>query len=133
MLRLLSKISNHNLINRPLVNSLNCANLTSDVGKPENIGEKVTDLNQSISSSSSLPGQLGSTKTSSSGITVIEEPGRDWCTLAGIPSEHLYHRRVRIFKPSKNAMQSGTHNTHHWLLGKLLTIFPIDSFTDYYS
>uniref|UniRef100_A0A7R9EA95 NADH dehydrogenase [ubiquinone] iron-sulfur protein 4, mitochondrial n=1 Tax=Timema monikensis TaxID=170555 RepID=A0A7R9EA95_9NEOP len=35
-------------------------------------------------------------------------------SLSGVPEEHIKNRLVRIFKPSKNAMQSGTDNTHHW-------------------
>lgn len=34
--------------------------------------------------------------------------------IAGIPDEHIYTRRVRIYKPAKNAMQSGTNNLNHW-------------------
>ncbi|XP_066593397.1 NADH dehydrogenase [ubiquinone] iron-sulfur protein 4, mitochondrial [Prorops nasuta] len=34
--------------------------------------------------------------------------------VAGVPTEHIKERVVRIYKPPKNAMQSGTSNTHHW-------------------
>lgn len=34
--------------------------------------------------------------------------------MTGVPEEHLKTRKVRIFVPPKNAMQSGTDNTHHW-------------------
>lgn len=34
--------------------------------------------------------------------------------INGIPEEHVKERRVRIFIPSKNAMQSGTHNLQTW-------------------
>ena len=34
--------------------------------------------------------------------------------INGIPEEHVKTRLVRIFKPAKNAMQSGTDNTHAW-------------------
>lgn len=34
--------------------------------------------------------------------------------INGIPEEQLKERRVRIYQPSKNAMQSGTNNIHHW-------------------
>lgn len=34
--------------------------------------------------------------------------------LTGVPEEHIKTRRVRIFVPTRNAMQSGTHNTHAW-------------------
>ena len=36
--------------------------------------------------------------------------------LSGVPEEQLKTRHVRIFLPSKNAMQSGTHNTTRWKL-----------------
>ncbi|XP_076305069.1 NADH:ubiquinone oxidoreductase subunit 18 [Tachypleus tridentatus] len=38
----------------------------------------------------------------------------DISSLTGVPDEHIKTRRVRIFVPAKNAMQSGTNNTHHW-------------------
>ncbi|XP_003748523.1 NADH dehydrogenase [ubiquinone] iron-sulfur protein 4, mitochondrial [Galendromus occidentalis] len=34
--------------------------------------------------------------------------------LTGVPEEHIKGRVVRIYKPTKNCMQSGTANTHHW-------------------
>lgn len=37
-------------------------------------------------------------------------------TLSGVPEEHVTTRRVRIHKPTKNAMQSGTNDTHKWKL-----------------
>jgi len=37
-------------------------------------------------------------------------------TISGVPSEHTFNRRVRIYKPAKNAMQSGTNDTHKWKL-----------------
>jgi NADH dehydrogenase (ubiquinone) Fe-S protein 4 len=38
----------------------------------------------------------------------------DITPVTGIPEEHVKSRRVRIFKPAKNAMQSGTSNTQRW-------------------
>jgi len=35
-------------------------------------------------------------------------------SVTGVPDEHVKSRRVRIYKPSKNAMQSGTANTLKW-------------------
>ncbi|XP_054160637.1 NADH dehydrogenase [ubiquinone] iron-sulfur protein 4, mitochondrial-like [Oppia nitens] len=32
----------------------------------------------------------------------------------GVPKEHIYERRVRISKPSKNAMQSGAYGRDKW-------------------
>ncbi|CAM1298949.1 NDUFS4 (predicted) [Pycnogonum litorale] len=40
----------------------------------------------------------------------------DITSISGIPEEHIETRRVRIYVPSKNAMQSGTNNTHLWKL-----------------
>ncbi|TIA70627.1 hypothetical protein E3P92_02586 [Wallemia ichthyophaga] len=50
-----------------------------------------------------------------SGLTTPHPP-KDVLTaevISGAP-ETLQHRQVRIYKPTKNTMQSGTHNTHHW-------------------
>lgn len=37
-------------------------------------------------------------------------------SLSGVPEEQLNTRVARIFMPSRNAMQSGTHNINHWQL-----------------
>lgn len=34
--------------------------------------------------------------------------------MTGIPEEHIKGRLVRIFKPTRNTMQTGSANTHHW-------------------
>ncbi|KOB51913.1 NADH:ubiquinone dehydrogenase [Operophtera brumata] len=38
----------------------------------------------------------------------------DLSPISGVPEEHVKNRRVRIYQPPKNAMQSGTNNIHHW-------------------
>ena len=38
----------------------------------------------------------------------------DVSMLSGVPEEQLKSRRIRIYTPAKNAMQSGTHRTHKW-------------------
>lgn len=38
----------------------------------------------------------------------------DISPITGVPEEHVKTRRVRIYQPPKNAMQSGTNNIHHW-------------------
>ncbi|KAG7301622.1 NADH dehydrogenase Fe-S protein subunit 4 ndufs4 [Plutella xylostella] len=38
----------------------------------------------------------------------------DLTPITGVPEEHVKTRRVRIYKPPKNAMQSGTSNIQHW-------------------
>ncbi|CAH1110815.1 unnamed protein product [Psylliodes chrysocephalus] len=34
--------------------------------------------------------------------------------ISGVPEEHIRERRVRIYEPPKNCMQSGTSNIGHW-------------------
>uniref|UniRef100_A0A4Y7NK09 NADH dehydrogenase [ubiquinone] iron-sulfur protein 4, mitochondrial n=1 Tax=Megafenestra aurita TaxID=2291010 RepID=A0A4Y7NK09_9CRUS len=38
----------------------------------------------------------------------------DIAITTGVPEEHIKTRLVRIWKPVKHAMQSGTNNTHKW-------------------
>ncbi|XP_061428496.1 NADH dehydrogenase [ubiquinone] iron-sulfur protein 4, mitochondrial-like [Lethenteron reissneri] len=40
----------------------------------------------------------------------------DISPVTGIPGEHVTTRKVRIFVPARNAMQSGTNNTRKWKL-----------------
>lgn len=34
--------------------------------------------------------------------------------IAGVPEEHQYERRARIYKPARNSEQSGWNNTKRW-------------------
>uniref|UniRef100_A0A1B6D4W0 NADH dehydrogenase [ubiquinone] iron-sulfur protein 4, mitochondrial n=1 Tax=Clastoptera arizonana TaxID=38151 RepID=A0A1B6D4W0_9HEMI len=43
----------------------------------------------------------------------IDSP-MDISKFSGVPEEHIKTRRVRIYSPAKNAMQSGTDNIGHW-------------------
>ncbi|CAG9860382.1 unnamed protein product [Phyllotreta striolata] len=45
-------------------------------------------------------------------ITV--EGTTDLSPISGVPEEHIRERRVRIYEPAKNCMQSGTSNIGHW-------------------
>ncbi|TRZ14294.1 hypothetical protein HGM15179_012833 [Zosterops borbonicus] len=45
-------------------------------------------------------------------ITVDEK--LDITTLTGVPDEHIKTRKVHIFVPARNAMQSGANNTKKW-------------------
>merc|ERR1711894_110149 len=46
---------------------------------------------------------------------LIEVEGAvDITTISGVPEEHIKERYVRIFRPAKNAMQSGTHGVKRW-------------------
>lgn len=38
----------------------------------------------------------------------------DISPITGVPEEHVKGRRVRIYMPPKNAMQSGTNNVNTW-------------------
>jgi len=47
--------------------------------------------------------------------TLIEVEGAvDITNISGVPEEHIKERNVRIFRPAKNAMQSGTHGIKRW-------------------
>ncbi|KAL4227968.1 ndufs4 NADH dehydrogenase Fe-S protein subunit [Mactra antiquata] len=46
--------------------------------------------------------------------TIIVNRIEDHTPLAGVPEEHRGSRRVRIFIPAKNAMQSGTYGSNKW-------------------
>lgn len=41
---------------------------------------------------------------------------QDITTLTGVPEEHIKTRKVRIFVPARNNMQSGVNNTKKWKL-----------------
>ncbi|CAD7091977.1 unnamed protein product [Hermetia illucens] len=46
---------------------------------------------------------------------VITVPTKvDISPITGVPEEHVKTRRVRIYMPAKNAMQSGTNNLNYW-------------------
>lgn len=47
------------------------------------------------------------------GYITVDQP-MNISTITGVPEEHIKTRLVRIYRPCKNAMQSGTDNTHHW-------------------
>lgn len=46
--------------------------------------------------------------------TIAVPTKADLSTISGIPEEHVKERRVHIFLPAKNGMQSGTDNLDHW-------------------
>jgi len=49
-------------------------------------------------------------------VAIIGAVQEDITPLTGVPELHTKHRRVRIFIPAKNAMQSGTNNVKKWRL-----------------
>ncbi|KAG4069651.1 hypothetical protein HA402_014674 [Bradysia odoriphaga] len=52
-------------------------------------------------------------KAKLSGLVTIPVE-RDISAISGVPLEHIRTRRVRIYIPAKNAMQSGTNNVNNW-------------------
>lgn len=46
--------------------------------------------------------------------TITVEGPVDLSTVTGVPEEHIAERYVRIFRPAKNAMQSGTAGVRRW-------------------
>ena len=53
-------------------------------------------------------------KPSSQQQLIIIEGKEDLSLLTGMPEEQTLERQVRIFKPAKNAMQSGTAGIKRW-------------------
>ncbi|KAE8738315.1 hypothetical protein FOCC_FOCC016215 [Frankliniella occidentalis] len=49
-----------------------------------------------------------------SGVTISVTGVEDVGVISGVPEEHIKNRLVRICKPARNSMQSGSANTHHW-------------------
>ena len=48
-------------------------------------------------------------------ILTTDQP-MDITTISGVPEEHIFERRVRITRPTKNAMQSGTFANKRWTI-----------------
>ena len=49
-------------------------------------------------------------------MATIPETSERVAPLACHPSEHVIQRKVRIFVPPKNSMQSGTYSNRKWLI-----------------
>merc|ERR550519_1984946 len=47
------------------------------------------------------------------GLITVEGP-TDITAVSGVPEEHIKERYVRIYRPAKNAMQSGTAGVRRW-------------------
>lgn len=48
------------------------------------------------------------------GLITVESEINGVGITSGVPEEHIKTRTVRIYKPAKNAMQSGTNNINFW-------------------
>ncbi|KAK6179995.1 hypothetical protein SNE40_012223 [Patella caerulea] len=44
----------------------------------------------------------------------VEDKVLDLSSISGVPEEHVKTRLVRIFVPTRNAMQSGSYGTRNW-------------------
>lgn len=58
--------------------------------------------------------------------TINVNESLDISSVTGVPEGYFDTRRARIFMPAKNAMQSATNDTHHWLIGIKFTILSLD-------
>ncbi|XP_050305918.1 NADH dehydrogenase [ubiquinone] iron-sulfur protein 4, mitochondrial-like [Anthonomus grandis grandis] len=47
------------------------------------------------------------------GYITVQGP-TEYQLVSGIPEEQIKNRKVRIYEPAKNCMQSGTNNIGHW-------------------
>ncbi|XP_036164974.1 NADH dehydrogenase [ubiquinone] iron-sulfur protein 4, mitochondrial isoform X3 [Myotis myotis] len=57
--------------------------------------------------------RLAQDQTRDSQLITVDEK-LDITTLTGVPEEHIKTRKVRIFVPARNNMQSGVNNTKKW-------------------
>ncbi|KAG0411202.1 hypothetical protein HPB47_011667 [Ixodes persulcatus] len=65
------------------------------------------------------PLELQKKKEVTEALITVDTP-MDIAPLTGVPEEHIKTRRVRIFVPARNTMQSGTNNTHAWRMDKVV-------------
>ncbi|XP_072038462.1 NADH dehydrogenase [ubiquinone] iron-sulfur protein 4, mitochondrial-like [Amphiura filiformis] len=70
----------------------------------------------SIRSVSTSGCKLSADSSKDSQLETIKEKPVDISAVTGVPDEHIHTRRVRIFVPAKNPMQSGTNATRKWQL-----------------
>uniref|UniRef100_A0A8D1D6G3 NADH dehydrogenase [ubiquinone] iron-sulfur protein 4, mitochondrial n=1 Tax=Sus scrofa TaxID=9823 RepID=A0A8D1D6G3_PIG len=57
--------------------------------------------------------KLAQDQTQDTQLIAVDEK-LDITTLTGVPEEHIKTRKVRIFVPARNNMQSGVNNTKKW-------------------
>ncbi|KPP70991.1 NADH dehydrogenase-like [Scleropages formosus] len=56
---------------------------------------------------------LSESKGDKSEVITVDEK-LNIAPLTGVPEEHVKTRKVRIYVPTRTAMQSGVNNTHKW-------------------
>ncbi|XP_075040089.1 NADH dehydrogenase [ubiquinone] iron-sulfur protein 4, mitochondrial [Mixophyes fleayi] len=59
--------------------------------------------------------RLAQTQTQDTQLITVNEK-LDISTITGVPEEHIKPRKVHIYVPARNAMQSGVQNTKKWRL-----------------
>ncbi|NP_001087349.1 NADH:ubiquinone oxidoreductase subunit S4 S homeolog [Xenopus laevis] len=57
--------------------------------------------------------RLAQTQAKDTQLITVDEK-MDISTISGVPEEHIKTRKVHIFVPARNAMQSGVQNTKRW-------------------
>ncbi|KAE8636352.1 hypothetical protein XENTR_v10002952 [Xenopus tropicalis] len=70
----------------------------------------VINSNRSLSTST---WRLAQTQAQDTQLITVDEK-MDISTISGVPEEHIKTRKVHIFVPARNAMQSGVQNTKRW-------------------
>ncbi|XP_007250546.2 NADH dehydrogenase [ubiquinone] iron-sulfur protein 4, mitochondrial [Astyanax mexicanus] len=73
----------------------------------------ITQTPRSCFRSVSTSGCLAQKQEQGSQLITVDEK-LDITTLTGVPEEHIKTRKVRIFVPTRTAMQSGVQNTKKW-------------------
>ncbi|XP_014162883.1 NADH dehydrogenase [ubiquinone] iron-sulfur protein 4, mitochondrial [Geospiza fortis] len=71
---------------------------------------RLTTMLQSLSTST---WRLAQNQTRDTQLITVDEK-LDITTITGVPDEHIKTRKVHIFVPARNAMQSGANNTKKW-------------------
>ncbi|TRY64132.1 hypothetical protein TCAL_00849 [Tigriopus californicus] len=99
-----------------------CSTPTSSIVGVRTLG---TSRNSHAKEEKGVDGSRVALKEASDAVIEVHDPYRvnkkivvqgpnDLAPVVGVPEEHLKERSVRIFRPAKNAMQSGTAGVRRW-------------------
>lgn len=80
------------------------------------VGGVVNNIDDELKKKEAPLVPLQPTHPHQAGVTITISGIEDLSPITGVPEEHIKNRLVRIFKPTRNAMQSGSANTHHFEL-----------------
>lgn len=82
---------------------------------PHSIDKNYRDKEEKMRRAQKDDVQTGYKKSSETSVQLLEDPSDEGVfVLTGVPEEHIVTRKVRIFRPAKNAMQSGAQNIKLW-------------------